>query len=100
MIDLARVKPDIMTLCSKMPVKRLDFFGSILTDAYGPDSDADVLVVFDPDDHFDYFTKYFELKEGLEGILKREVDLIVDKTFRNPVFRRSIERTRMTVYER
>lgn len=100
MIDLAKIKPDIMTLCSKMPVKRLDFFGSILTEAYKPDSDADVLVVFESDDDLDYFTKYFELKEGLEGILHREVDLVVDKAFRNPVFRSSIERTRVTVHER
>ena len=83
-----------------MPVRQLDLFGSLLTETYTPDSDADVLVVFDSNDNIDYFTKYFELKEGLEGILHREADLVMDKPFKNPVFKNTVEKIRTTIYER
>jgi predicted nucleotidyltransferase len=63
-------------------------------------SDVDVLVIFDPDKNIDLFDKYFELKEQLQEIFKRQVDLVVDKKFRNPVLRESIDRTRTIIYER
>lgn len=88
MIDLAILKPKIETICRKLPVKRLGLFGSALTDHFSPTSDIDVLVVFDSDESIDLFNKYFELKEQLEEIFNREIDLIVDKPFRNPVFKK------------
>jgi len=50
------------------------------------------LVVFDSDENIDFFSKYFELKEQLESIFNREIDLVVDKPFRNPIFRESVEK--------
>jgi uncharacterized protein len=100
MIDLAKIKPDIEKLCRSMPVKRLGLFGSALTENYTPESDIDVLVLFESDDTIDYFARYFELKERLEGIFARQVDLVVDKYFKNPAFRESVEKTRTTVYEK
>lgn len=100
MIDLEKIKPEIKKVCQQLPVKRLGLFGSALTDSFSPSSDVDVLVLFDSDEDIDLFSKYFELKEQLEKILNREVDLIVDKRFRNPVFREVIEKTRTVIYER
>jgi len=100
MINLAEIRPDIEALCRTMPVKRLGIFGSALTKNYSAESDIDVLVLFESDDTIDYFARYFELKERLEEIFARRVDLVVDKQFRNPAFRESVEETRTTVYER
>ncbi len=100
MIDLTRLKPQINRICRDLPVKRLGVFGSVLRKDFGPSSDIDVLVVFDTDSKANLFDKYFELKERLEEVFGREVDLIVDKPFRNPIFRNSVERTRTVVYER
>ena len=83
-----------------MPVKRLGLFGSAVTSNFLPESDVDVLVVFDSDESIDFFDKYFELKEQLEKVFKRQVDLVVDKQFKNPVFRDSVEKTRTVIYER
>jgi uncharacterized protein len=100
MIDLAEIKPDIEKLWKTLPVRRLDLFGSLLTETHTPDSDADVLVAFGSDENIDYFTNYFELKEGLQGILHREIDLVIDKPFKNPVLKNTIEKTRTKIYER
>jgi len=100
MINLTKLKPQINRICRDLPVKRLGVFGSVLREDFGPSSDIDVLVVFDTDSRANLFDKYFELKERLEEVFGREVDLIVDRPFRNPIFKDSVDRTRTVVYER
>lgn len=100
MIDIEAIKPETERVCRRLPVKRLGLFGSALSDNFSQSSDVDVLVIFDSDENIDLFDKYFELKEQLQEIFKREVDLLVDKKFRNPVLRESIDRTRTIIYER
>jgi len=100
MIDIEKVKPEIERVCQRLPVKRLGLFGSALSQKFSKGSDVDVLVIFDSGEDIDLFDKYFELKEQLEQIFKREVDLVVDKKFKNPVLRETIDRTRTVVYER
>ena len=100
MIDIKKIKPEIERLCRTLPVKRLGLFGSALTRNFSKGSDVDVLVIFDSGENIDLFDKYFELKEKLEKIFKRNVDLVVDKKFRNPVLRKSIDKTRTIIYER
>ena len=100
MIDIERIKPEIEQLCQRLPVKRLGLFGSVLSQNFSQGSDVDVLVIFDSDEIIDLFDKYFELKEKLQDVFKRKVDLVVDKKFKNPVLRESIDRTRIVVYER
>ncbi len=100
MIDIEKIKPEIERVCRRLPVKRLGLFGSALSRNFSQSSDVDVLVVFDSGEDIDLFDKYFELKEQLEEIFRREVDLVVDKEFKNPVLRESIDRTRTVIYER
>ena len=83
-----------------MPVKRLGLFGSALSQNFSSKSDIDVLIIFDSEENIDLFDMYFDIKEQLEKIFKRDVDLVVDKKFKNPILRESIDRTRMVIYER
>lgn len=100
MVDLTKFKPRIRRICRTMPVKRLGLFGSSLTGNFSQESDIDVLVVFDNDKDLDLFDKYFELKEKLEKVFGRKVDLVVDRPFKNQEFRKSVDRTRTVIYER
>lgn len=100
MINYSELKSEIDHVCRKLPVKRLGLFGSALTKDFSPDSDVDVLVVFDSTEDVDLFDKYFELKEQLTKIFNRDIDLVVDRPFRNPIFRESVEKTRTILYER
>lgn len=100
MINYLELKSEIDHVCRKLPVKRLGLFGSALTKDFSPDSDVDVLVVFDSTEDVDLFDKYFELKEQLTKIFNRDIDLVVDRPFRNPIFRESVEKTRTILYER
>jgi hypothetical protein len=100
MVDLGKLKPEIERVCRTMPVKHLGLFGSALSKDFGPSSDVDVLVVFDTAGNVDLFDVYFELKERLEALFGRKVDLTVDKQFKNPVFKASVEKTRTVIHER
>lgn len=92
-------RPEIEALCRRLEVRRLDLFGS----ATGPSfdavtSDVDVLVEFDIHPGFDYFGAFFSLKEGLEEIFARPVDLVSVSSIRNPYFRQTVMRTREMLY--
>jgi predicted nucleotidyltransferase len=87
-------------LCEKYHVNKLYAFGSVLTDRFGPDSDVDLIVDFDRRSVEDLFDTFFDLKYALEELFNRPVDLLEDRPLSNPVFRRSVERTKRLVYER
>jgi uncharacterized protein len=87
-------RDEIATLCRELGVRRLDVFGS----AVGPDfdverSDVDVLVEFGTDGGRGLRT-YFELKDGLERVLGRPVDVVSARAVRNPYFRARVLATR------
>jgi predicted nucleotidyltransferase len=82
--------PEIAALCERLGVSRLDLFGS----ATGPEfdeqtSDVDVVVEFGPS-ALNYFDAYFALKEGLQQVLDRPVDVVVAASVRNPYFLRQL----------
>jgi len=82
-----------------LSVRRLDLFGSAVGTAFDVDSsDVDVLVDFAVGPGFDYFSTYFDLKEGLERILGRPVDLVSATSIRNPYFKQQVLDTRELLY--
>jgi predicted nucleotidyltransferase len=97
MLDLDNLRSEIVDLCKRLRVKKLDIFGSATTKTFGPGSDVDLLVQFDRQGD-GLFNRYFDLKEGLERILNRNVDLITEESIQNPYFKQEVERTRRNVY--
>jgi predicted nucleotidyltransferase len=93
-------RDELAKLCRRFHVRRLDVFGSAgRGGGFDPArSDVDFLVEFEPGAHGGAFDLYFGLKEALEALLGRPVDLVVEKAVRNPYVRAGIERSRETVY--
>lgn len=96
MIDLAPYKSDLEKICKEMCLRRLDLVGSATRDDFADESDIDVLVTFEGDENL--FDRYFSLKERLEAVFKRKVDVIEERAIRNPFFRKAIDRDRVKVY--
>jgi uncharacterized protein len=90
-------KASIDDVCIRFSVKRLEAFGSVLRGDFKPSSDVDFLVEFDGA-RLDAFDQYFGLKEELERIVGRPVDLVVVDAIRNPYFRAEVEKTKTPVY--
>jgi uncharacterized protein len=86
-------------LCRRYRVRRLFLFGSATRDDFDPTlSDVDLLVEFEPMPAGGYADAYFGLRESLEALLDREVDLVALAAVRNPYIRADIERTRTLLY--
>ena len=66
----------IKTLCAKHKVNKLFVFGSVLKDTFTNESDIDFVVDFEKLDLSDYADNYFDLKDQLESIFNRPVDLL------------------------
>lgn len=65
----------IPEFCKKWKVDELAAFGSVLEPEYGPDSDIDVLITFNPNAKWGIFA-FIEMREELEKMFEREVDLV------------------------
>ena len=93
--------PQLKRLCRRFHVRRLELFGSAARDDFDPErSDFDFLVEFDRQ-HRDALSlrTYFRLKEGLEALFGRPVDLVELGAIRNPYLKRSINSSREIVIE-
>ena len=90
---------ELRELCRRCHVLRLDVFGSA-TDArrFGPDSDLDFLVEFQPAFSSRVADDYFALLDGLQELFGRRVDLITESSLDNPYFRESVEESREPLY--
>lgn len=60
--------------CRRNHIRWLAVFGSALRDDFGPDSDVDVLVDFDPDHIPGY--RFISMQDELSKLLGRDVDLL------------------------
>jgi len=65
---------ELARVCRRRRVRRLSFFGSVLRDDFGPGSDVDVLVEFEPEADVGLF-EFVDLQQELATLLDREVDL-------------------------
>ena len=72
----ARIPVDrgkIADFCRRHHIRKFALFGSVLKDDFRPDSDVDVLVIFEPS-HTPGLS-FFSMAEELAKILGRNVDL-------------------------
>ena len=64
----------IAEFCRTHHIAKLALFGSVLTGRFGPDSDVDVLVEFDPE-HIPGFFALAGMELELSDMLGRKVDM-------------------------
>ena len=92
-------KNDVIEICKRRHVRRLEIFGSATTSAFDPErSDVDLIVDFDEAARERLLDSYFGLKEDLEALFGRPVDLLTSVPVRNPYLRASIDGSRQTLY--
>jgi predicted nucleotidyltransferase len=89
---------DLVEFCHRHPIRKLALFGSALRDDFGPNSDVDILVEFEPDARISFFDMV-TMEMELTNIMGRKVD------FRTPqelsrYFRQKVLDTAEVLYER
>ncbi|MBU2903488.1 nucleotidyltransferase family protein [Arenibacter algicola] len=88
----------IKQLCEQYKVKNFSVFGSVLTDNFSSESDIDFVVDFEENDPLEYTDLYFQLKDKLEHLLKRQIDLIEERGIKNSFFRKEIDESKVVLY--
>jgi predicted nucleotidyltransferase len=84
-------------LCNRFGIRELSVFGSILRDDFHPDSDVDVLIDLQPDQSMS-IERFLAIRDELESLFRRPVDLVEKQLLSNPYRRGEILRTREVLY--
>ena len=92
--------PDLAALCRRFHVRRLDLFGSAARGAdFDPArSDLDLLVAYEPGHSPPALADFLALREALEALFGRKVDLAMESAIRNPYLRAGIAAARVPLH--
>ena len=83
--------------CRRWKITELALFGSVLRDDFNDESDIDVLVTFADDARWSLLD-FVSVRQELQYLLGRKVDLVEKPAIRNPFRRYEILRTHEVVY--
>ena len=87
----------IEAFCRRYGVAEFSLFGSVLREDFGPDSDVDVMLKFQPGRGFT-FENTPAIYEELEAMFGRPVDVIEKGRIGNPFRRHAIMSSYQVVY--
>lgn len=88
--------PQIKKLLRQYGVERAFLFGSAAIGNMNDKSDVDLIIKFPDDMHYTtYADNYFGLADALEMLLKRNVDLVTEKTLKNPYLLQTINNNKL-----
>jgi predicted nucleotidyltransferase len=88
---------EIAAFCRKWGIRKLSFFGSVVRDDFGPESDVDVLVEF-REDATPAWEFFWDMPNELSAILGRRVDLMTRDALSNWM-RREVATTEVSEYD-
>ncbi len=92
--NLERLK----ALCKLHKVEQMHLFGSLATNTANDKSDIDFLVKFSPSvELLEYANNYFGLQEKLELLFNKKIDLVSEKSLKNPVLIQEINNTKVAL---
>lgn len=85
----------VAALCRRHHITRLSLFGSVTRDDFGPESDVDVLVEFEPGMTPGF--GFFDIQDELAQLLDRPVDLVT-REFLSPYIRDRVMGEAISLY--
>lgn len=100
--EIGQHRDEIIAICEGYGLERLEAFGSATTVVIDPEqSEVDLLVDY-PEGfaHVPWGSRVDELRERLERVLERKIDLVVLRWVDNPFVRRTIQQQRTLFYAR
>ncbi len=91
--------PEVILLLKKHKIKSAFVFGSVLTKKFNKKSDIDFLVnLQDGLDPVIAGEHLWDLGYELEYLLKRKIDLLTERSLKNPFFIKELNETKFSIY--
>ena len=98
-IELILHKDDLNEIFRKHKIERAYVFGSVLRDDFKDRSDIDFLIRFKEGlDPLEQGELWWDLHDTLRELFNRDVDLVTERSLKNPFFIQEIEETKRLVY--
>lgn len=98
--EISQKQEGFLLLCTSHDVKYLYAFGSSATEHFNPEtSDIDLIVEINDNDPLERGEKLISLWDKFEEFFQRKVDLLTDTSIRNPYLRKSIDATKILIYD-
>jgi len=93
-------KNKLIEICKEFKIKRLYVFGSVVGDDFTDNSDIDFLLsFFDNLTPEQYTDNYIELHYRLRKLFFREIDILTERTLKNPYFVNQVNKSKQLIYE-
>ncbi|KWT83993.1 nucleotidyltransferase family protein [Candidatus Magnetominusculus xianensis] len=96
--EISRKLDKIKELFKDNKVEKAYIFGSACTDNFNETSDVDILITIDETlDISEYGNCFWNVQFGLEGLLQREIDLITERSIKNPYLMIEINKMKIAI---
>jgi predicted nucleotidyltransferase len=98
--EILKKANDFNSLCHSHKVKSLYAFGSSTNNSFNSEnSDIDLLVEIEDLDPIERGEKLMSFWDLLERFFNRKVDLLTESSLRNPFLKKSIDSTKILIYD-
>jgi predicted nucleotidyltransferase len=99
--SIQRKLTEFLSLCKSHKVKSIHAFGSSINNNNFNEetSDFDLLIEIDSDDPIVRGEHLLSIWDKLEELFQRKVDLLTHSSIRNPILKRSIDSTKILIYD-
>ena len=91
--------PSVIVLLKKHKIKSAYVFGSVLTEKFNKNSDVDFLVNLQEGlDPVEAGEHLWDLEYELQDLLDRKIDLLTERSLKNPYFIDELNQTKFSIY--
>lgn len=97
MVDVPISTDGIPDFCRRWQIREFALFGSVLRPDFGPRSDVDVLITFEPGAEWSLLDMG-QMRVELGEMFGREVDVLEESAIRNPYMLASVQGAKRVVY--
>ena len=94
--EIEAQRAEVARICARLGVRRLELFGSGTRSAAA--RDLDFLADLGDRPPAEYAAAYFALREALEKLFAKPVDLVTPPGLANPYFRQRVEQEKTLLY--
>lgn len=98
--SIQRKLSEFLALCKSHDVKTIYAFGSAVNNNFNDEtSDFDLLIEIENEDPIIRGENLISIWNKLEELFQRKVDLLTNSSIRNPILKKSIDETKILIYD-
>ena len=98
MITIDDLRRDMPEVCERFRISYVDAFGSVARNEQSENSDIDLIIELEEPRRESISKRFFGFMHALEDRYGQKVDVLTEKSLKNPYLIRSIEKDRVRIY--